>query len=483
MAVLQALLAFIGRSAGKILHAIFGWAVRALFGVTSGAEQLLLTGLVASAALWPLLVMGVFAPRIAALALAFVPVPERVPTWMVRAVWVVLATALPVVIGLVLAAKAPPGSPREPAVVRIARGYPVTLGLAIAFWLSFITIPVLHLVSIMRGRRDAHIPLVTGTDGYDDAARRIERVLDAHGFALVPREPARWVSAPVQVLQRLGGAAFRHYVPRHLVHLQGPELEVALHPNSVALRGREAKVAYAQGLIVEALTPSGAFQTTAAETQEIERQIRRVWHVFSENPVAHRDSPWLRRRLDEIVSELARVETSYDEWQIVYRQALQLGRALNGEPQLLARTEEGDSAMAYVNEGAGRPRNAAWQQHSTAGLVREVASKATLLIGKEVELARTELKNDIAAELAMAKGLGVAAVAGSATLNMLLVALVFALTPYMAGWAAALAVAGAMLLVTFVAGGIGWHYHVGRPLERTRKTLKEDVQWAKEELA
>ena len=121
--------------------------------------------------------------------------------------------------------------------------------------------------------------------------------------------------------------------------------------------------------------------------------------------------------------------------------------------------------------------------NTTAGLVREVALRSTLLLGKEVELARTEAENDIAAELAMAKGLGVAAVAGIVTLNMLLVALVFALTPYIAGWAAALAVAGAMLLVTFVAGGIGWHYHVGRPLERTRKTLKEDVHWAKEELA
>ena len=33
MALLQALLTLISRSAGKILNAIFGWAVRALFGI------------------------------------------------------------------------------------------------------------------------------------------------------------------------------------------------------------------------------------------------------------------------------------------------------------------------------------------------------------------------------------------------------------------------------------------------------------------
>jgi hypothetical protein len=66
---------------------------------------------------------------------------------------------------------------------------------------------------------------------------------------------------------------------------------------------------------------------------------------------------------------------------------------------------------------------------------------------------------------------------------MLLVAAVFALTPYMAGWLAALVIAGVMLVVTSVAAAVGWRYHVTRPLDRTRKTLKEDVQWAKEELA
>jgi len=35
MAILQALLTLISRSAGKILNAVFGWAVRALFGQPS----------------------------------------------------------------------------------------------------------------------------------------------------------------------------------------------------------------------------------------------------------------------------------------------------------------------------------------------------------------------------------------------------------------------------------------------------------------
>ena len=124
-----------------------------------------------------------------------------------------------------------------------------------------------------------------------------------------------------------------------------------------------------------------------------------------------------------------------------------------------------------------------WQHRTTRELMREMASKTSLLVQKEVELARTELKHDFAAERATLKSFAVAAVAGITTLNLLLVAAVLALTPYLAGWLAALAVAGVTLLVAVVAGGIGWQHHVRQPLDRTRKTLKEDVRWVKEELA
>jgi uncharacterized membrane protein YqjE len=50
-------------------------------------------------------------------------------------------------------------------------------------------------------------------------------------------------------------------------------------------------------------------------------------------------------------------------------------------------------------------------------------------------------------------------------------------------WAATLIVAAVVLLVGTVAGLIGWGKRVKQPLEATRRSLKEDVQWAKERLA
>lgn len=75
MAILQAVLALIGRSLGRITSAIFGWAVVALFGQTSPTERTLLSAVVGAAALWPVLLFGVAVPKVAAFVLAFAHLP------------------------------------------------------------------------------------------------------------------------------------------------------------------------------------------------------------------------------------------------------------------------------------------------------------------------------------------------------------------------------------------------------------------------
>jgi len=113
MAALQALLAAISRSAGKILNAIFGWAVRALFGQTSAKDQTFLSIIVGAAVAWPVLIVGIIIPKIAALMLAFVPLPHWIPSWIVRIVWLALAVIVPVAVGIAVAAKAPPPPKHE----------------------------------------------------------------------------------------------------------------------------------------------------------------------------------------------------------------------------------------------------------------------------------------------------------------------------------------------------------------------------------
>src|SRR5262245_58422766 len=108
-------------------------------------------------------------------------------------------------------------------------------------------------------------------------------------------------------------------------------------------------------------------------------------------------------------------------------------------------------ATPLSRTGAVRARNL-----STRELVAEITGKASLLVKKEVELARNELKADLQAELAMAKALAAGALAALLGLNVLLVAVVFALAIIMPGWLAALIVGGALLLIGAIVGYVGW---------------------------
>src|SRR3954452_6268847 len=116
---------------------------------------------------------------------------------------------------------------------------------------------------------------------------------------------------------------------------------------------------------------------------------------------------------------------------------------------------------------------------STPQLVSETIKEALALVRAEIQLARVELKSDVAAGVDAAKALGVAAVCALVVLNLLLVAAVLGLATIMPAWAAALLVAAVVALAGAIFGLLGWK-HVSRPLERTRKTLKEDLHWMKE---
>lgn len=118
-------------------------------------------------------------------------------------------------------------------------------------------------------------------------------------------------------------------------------------------------------------------------------------------------------------------------------------------------------------------------------LVTELAQKASQLARKEVELAKAEAREQIRAEVKMASGLGVAGICGLVTVNMLLVALILGLAEghVLSGWLAALVVAAVVLAIGTVAGLVGWSKRVRAPLPATRRSVQENVRWAKERVA
>ena len=488
MALIQAIVSLISRSVGKILSALFDWAVVALFGRVSGRRRMLLSGLVASAAAWPLLLAGVVAPRAATFFLTFVPLPYALPDWLVRLVWIALALFVPIAVGAGLRSPPTEKDGTRPGLFRsVLRGFPITAGLALAFLVLLITVPMLRVVSALRGHQDTYVPLVTTAESYPAAAALVAETLRRHDISVVALRPPWWSALPTRILARLGGGALSGLLTAESAYLRAGELELALYPNALLLRGPVEDAARARVLVVEALSGRpDMFQTVTAGAQDLERQIQRVWAAYRREPEAHRNAWALRSRLEAITAEMSQRPLPFDEWQVVYRQMLQLDRALAGRPQpletrLLGKDQHMATSIAptpVTMAPADDPRAL-----STVALMRRIIGLGSVLIHKEVELARAELDEDLHAALGMVKLLGAAALLAVLGLDLLLMAAVLALAVWLPAWAVALGLGGLLLAMAAVLGAVAWSRRVHAPLDLTRKTVKEDLQWAKERLA
>src|SRR4029453_8447970 len=152
MALLNAIVALIGRTVGKILSALLDWAVIALFGRVAGSRKFVVLGLMAAAAAWPVLLFGVVWPKAVVFLVTFVPLSGSIAPRWIRPIWIALALLVPVAGGVTLALQAPPDR-RKSMLSSILRGFPVTAGLAAAFMILLATVPALRIVSVLRRRQ------------------------------------------------------------------------------------------------------------------------------------------------------------------------------------------------------------------------------------------------------------------------------------------------------------------------------------------
>ena len=100
MALLTALFGVLSRKLTDLLQLVFGWSTSALFGQLGRRQRLFLTLAMVLSLLWPIFVIGAFAPRVAAMVIAFIPVEGLGTSRALRVVWVALAVVSPVVVGL-----------------------------------------------------------------------------------------------------------------------------------------------------------------------------------------------------------------------------------------------------------------------------------------------------------------------------------------------------------------------------------------------
>ena len=129
----------------------------------------------------------------------------------------------------------------------------------------------------------------------------------------------------------------------------------------------------------------------------------------------------------------------------------------------------------------GDPSKVSGNGTKTAGqLMKEISEDFSNLFRKEIELAKQELGQSFAAKAKGAAIIAVAGVMGFFALIFLLLAIRDGFDNFLWTWLADIATAVILLLI----GGVGAliaKRKLATPIstELTKKTIKEDVQWAK----
>ena len=338
MAILAGLLGFIGRFAGKVLTTTLGWASTLLFGRVPGDRQIVLALITFGSVVWAALAIGVVLPFLGAFLVAAVPAQGIVSEDYLRLGMLIGALVVPAVVGIasifvVEPAKRPKGTG---LIAQVLRGYPLSAALAV-------TLVLLALVGIARFVHhlvlrwtDAHVAVVVRPGGYERVVADLERALDDAGLA-VDRRPAPAVLAvPGRMLGSIAGPGVRSLVPEKLVQLAGEGLEVGLYPSDIAISGDKVRVARARAAIASRLLATAAWMTTAAEAQEIEARLERLaaartaggqtgTAAASDSQSAAIDVAAELRSIDEALAVLA---VPHEEWEVLYRERLQVERDL-----------------------------------------------------------------------------------------------------------------------------------------------------------
>lgn len=123
-------------------------------------------------------------------------------------------------------------------------------------------------------------------------------------------------------------------------------------------------------------------------------------------------------------------------------------------------------------------------QRSVPAVLGDIITNFEQIVRAEIRLARTEVKEEAAKAIKPSAMLGAGVALSFYGLGFLLLAAVYALTMVMAAWLAALIVGAVVAIVGLALASAGRKKlkstHLA--LEKTIRSLEENVQWAKQQI-
>jgi hypothetical protein len=324
MAIAQALLALLARSAGKLLNMAFGWATVMLFGRVPEDRQIYLSIAAFGSVLWLVALIGVAVPGAATFLLAFVTLPDWIDRGWIRMAMLVAAGVLPAVVGLISLRMVDPAErPRGAAATAgaVARGYPYTAGLALTLIVMTVFAPVLKVRNLIRRWETQHVPVMVEPQDYGSVVDDVQRALTAGGLP-TRRHRATWMlRLPTRILTLFARRQIARMAAEDLTTLRGDGTEVLLHPADLVISGRALQAARVRAVLAERLTVTKAYLTWDKQANDLEDRIRAIW-----SDVAAGRHEAAAAAAAVVHAQVQRLQVPYEEWEILFRQALLVER-------------------------------------------------------------------------------------------------------------------------------------------------------------
>jgi hypothetical protein len=324
MAILAGVFGVLSRFLGKVLTTTLGWASTLLFGRVPASRQVLLVGLTFGSVLWMVALLGIIVPDVGTFLVALAPGQDLVPENVVRLLMLVAALVIPAVVGVLTLLLAHGRRAPRALLMSVARGYPLTALLAgILVFLAGLAV-TRKVRSIAYGWTDSHVPLVVDPGAYGDVARDLDAAITAAGLDVTPGPAPAGMSRPARWLAAVAGGGRGGLVPDRMVQLSGRDLDILIYPMDILISGKPALVRRARAAIASRLTTSHAHLTVTAEAQEIEDRLAALVRGSGSRTL----DAAAQAELAAIDRALMELEISYEEWEVVYRQRLQVERDL-----------------------------------------------------------------------------------------------------------------------------------------------------------
>ena len=508
MALISILFTFLGKKIGSIIQAVFGWSVTALFGRLPAKKQLAVSIALLLSVAWPLFVIGLFLPGVAAWALAFLPAQKWLGPDVLRIVWGSLAFVAPLLIGALTHWAAP--STKGGLLRSLVNGYPLALGYFTAFVITVVTVPLVKLASVLRGWSDEHVYLQPREGAYDNVVRELAEACARAGVIPEITEVPVSMALATKALKLFAHGVVSPIVAEQVKRLRADGLELYLYPSDLLLRGKPEKVSLVRAMLTRTGVDADAYLVGSEAGQCIQDELHRLIEVVQSHEKQHADVGRMAgSRLADIWNEMNQSKLPFDEWVMLESIARRVERRLvrdrigadafpldNEDDELdkvagkanaelsndnmqTARTARTENVMA-IDVSPSERNPALLEEASTADLVREAMDEAKELVRLEIALGKEEVKEELVQVKHAAMVFTAAAAATVVVLCLLSMALVLAL----GGTAlVALAVAAGFTVLACVLAFMGYGMLPKSPLEKTRHRLQNDVNQLKEHIA